>query len=45
MNQLSYIIKQNNDIKHMHSRNRYKNRSLFMNNSFSDIYEYKKNDN
>ena len=43
MNQLSYIIKQNNDIKNIHSiRNRYKRHSSFINNSFTDIYEYKK---
>ncbi len=40
MNQLSYIIKQNNDIKNMYTKNRYKDRDLFINKSYSDIYEY-----
>ena len=41
MNQLTYIIKQNDDIKRLCNKDirKYKGHNSFINNSFMDIYE------
>ena len=47
MNQLTYIIKQNDDIKRLCNKDirKYKGHNSFINNSFMDIYEINKDIN